>query len=322
MPAYLTLDLDQIVVDETLARRLPPGLAAYYLALPIGSEDGRVSMAMVHPENDAALVLLGALLAAPIVPVRATEAAIRQALARLTSTASTGQPRVLVWAAQPEQLHAAREIATLFARASNAAVTTLATAALNLREVTTIAREGAYDLAIIATPAEASPLQLWAEVETPLILLGAQPVALRRILVVLRGYSADCHALEWLAPLLQPETAVTLLPLSPPATEGTQAGLSLRGPQHVHLEECLQHEALRDVSVSVSFRQGPATEQVVAEARRGAYDLVVIAAEGYGHFVASVLAKLEADGGSCRLSYFILRPPSHGPSRQAEAERG
>lgn len=321
MSAYLSLDLDTVNIDTTLAQRLPPGLAAYYLALPIGSEDGFVSVAMAHPENESALVVLAALLGGPIVPVRATDVAIRQALGRMADTFPAAQPRVLVWSADSLSLDTAGTIASLFARAVDAAVTIVGASELDFETALTVAREGAYDLTVVSAPVETTPVRLLAQATTSLVFLSALPVALLRILVVLRGYSADCQALEWLASLMrQPGAAVTLLPLLPAAQSGVPSPLSLRGAQNHHLQECLHHAALHDVPVFVRFRQGTAADQIVAEVRDGAYDLVVIAAEGYGRFVSRVLARLEQTG-SRKQCFLILKPPAAGKPLKADTRQ-
>ncbi len=311
MPAYLSLDLDSVAVDPALLRRLPPGLAAYYLALPLSSEDGSISVAMAHPENEAAVAVLSALLGAPVVPVRARGAAIRQALAS-AAVRPDEQPRVLQWGDDHLSLAAAGALTARFASAFAAPITTLTAPEIDLQAALAVARAGAYDLAVLCAPATVAPASLWEQAATSLLLLATPPAALRRILVVLRGYSADCHALEWLAPLLrEPGVSVTLLPLPPAAAPDSLSPLSLRGPQNGHLQECLRHPALQAAPVSVRLRQGRAVEQVVAEARHGAHDLVVIAAEGYGQFVSHILHALEGEGGR-RHSYFILKPPATG----------
>jgi hypothetical protein len=313
MSAYLSLDLENVAVEPALARRLPPGLAAYYLALPLSCEDGAISVAMAHPENETAVAVLGALLGAPIVPVRAPAAAIRRALLRAGGLAPAGQRRVLVWSAAPAAESAAT-IAALFAAALAASLTELPPA-VDLPAALAVAREGAYDLAVMQAPASVTPAQLWQQSATSLLLLGAAPGRLQQILVILRGYNADSHALEWLAPLLQqPGVAVTLLPLPLFAQPAPVSPLSLPSPQHCHLRECLDHAALEGVPVFVRFRQGTAVNQIVAEASQGEYDLLVISAEGYGHFVSRVLAALELEPASRfadrPLSYFVLKPPA------------
>ena len=152
------------------------------------------------------------------------------------------------------------------------------------------------------------------------MLLGDTPARLQHILVILRGYNADCHALASLAPLLQqPGVAVTLLPISLFAQPVPASPLSLSAPQHYHLRECLDHTALQGVPVFVRFRQGTALHQVVAEASQGGYDLLVISAEGYGNFVSRVLAALELEPASRPLSYFVLKPPTGGPTGERSA---
>ena len=201
MVSYLSLDLDDLTVDPALARRLPPGLAAYYLAVPLADEDGCVSVAMAHPENKTALAVLRFLFDAPVVPVRAPAAMIRRALQRLDSPASQLRPSVLVWAGNTAMRDIARDAAALLARPWNATVTLLA-AEVELAAALDVARAGDYCLTVVGAPDSLPASWLYERVSTPFLLLRRPVAEWRRILVVLRGFTADSLTLEWLAPLL------------------------------------------------------------------------------------------------------------------------
>jgi hypothetical protein len=309
MVAYLSLDLDHITIDAALAKRLPPGLASYYLAVPLGDEDGAISVAMAHPENRTALAVLRALLGAPIVSVRAPASLIRRALAQSSAQPLVPEMRVLVWSAGPGALAETRATGELFARCPGATVTTLAGPEIDLEAVATIARAGAYDLTVVDAPEATMPALLCSQVETPVLLLRKPAREWRRILVVLRGFTADGYALDWLTPLLQQQEAtITLLPLAN-ETSGLP-GLALNGPTKSHLQDCLRHPALQDRPVFVRYRQGRPGDQIVAEAQHGSHDLVVIAAEGYGAFINHILTALEREGDNRQQSFFILKPPT------------
>lgn len=83
MTHYLELDLNSITLNPHLVRQVPYALSRYYLALPIGRENGSVSVAMAYPENEKARRILSQLLQANVVPLLASVQAIQQALERV-----------------------------------------------------------------------------------------------------------------------------------------------------------------------------------------------------------------------------------------------
>lgn len=310
MAAYLSIDLDNLAVDPALFRRLPPGLAAYYLALPLADEEGSISIAMAHPENETALAVLRVLLGKPVVPVRAPAAVIRRALARQDALMPALQPSILVWAGDAAALDMVRGTPELIAPVWKATVTSLAAPEIDLAAALDVARAGNYGLTIVAAPGAPTAAWLSSLASTPFLLLRRPVAEWRRVLVALRGFVADCHALDWLAPLLQQTGAtVTLLPLPHARVVESQPPMVQNELEKAHLQDCLRHPALQDIPVFIRFRQGPAGEQVIAEARQGGYDLLAIAAEGFGAFITPILTALEASGDS-QQSLFILKPPS------------
>lgn len=310
MPAYLSIDLDDLEIDPALARRLPPGLAAYYLAAPLADEDGAISVAMAHPENETALAVLRVLLDAPVVPVRAPASVIRRALARQERAAPDGEPSILIWGSAPAMVEMARGAGALLARPWQARLTVLAPPEIDLAAALDVARAGNYCLTVMAAPQAQTALQLYRQVSTPFLLLRRPVEEWRRILVVLRGFMADCHTLAWLAPLLQQAGAtVTLLPLPQTRPLQGQPPMALSALEKAHLQDCLRHPALQEIPAFIRFRQGPPGEQVIAEARQGGYDFLAIAAEGFGAFLTPILAALEESDGS-QQSLFILKPPA------------
>jgi hypothetical protein len=235
---------------------------------------------------------------------------IRRALQRLDNPASHLRPSVLVWAGNTAMLDVARDAGILLARPWNATVTPLAAPEVDLAAALDVAQASHYCLTIVGAPAGLAASPLYGRVSTPFLLLRRPAAEWRRILLVLRGFTADCLTLEWLAPLLQQSAAtVTLLPLPHAPLLEDQPPMSLGELEKAHLQECLRHPALQDIPVFIRFRQGPAREQVIAEVRQGAYDLLAMAAEGFGAFIGSILPALE-EPGDAHCSFLLLKPPA------------
>lgn len=306
----LCLELADFEIDRTLIERIPPKLAAYYQALPLGYEEGILSVAMAHPENQTALTVLQELVGTPVIPVRAEASAIRRAFKRLYGEETPTEPRVLAWSALPEKSQQVAWIASTFARALSATVTMMPAKGLDLETLMTVSREGQFDLTVVG-PGEGRPLApLLSQIASPVVLVGEAKDLVGRILVVLRGYSSDEYTLDWLAPLLQqPDASVTLLPLLPMIAsihaEPIGQGDFLKG----HLEDCLNHNALRPSRARLKFRQGQALCQVVDEIAEGSYDWVILAAEGYGEFINKVVCRLDEQDPGRTPTLCILKPP-------------
>lgn len=83
MAHYFELDLTTIELDPELARQVPYNLCRYYLALPLGRENGRVSVAMTYPDNKKARRILARMLHAEVVPLFAPAESLALALERI-----------------------------------------------------------------------------------------------------------------------------------------------------------------------------------------------------------------------------------------------
>lgn len=306
MGHYLSLDLENLVLDWALMAHVPLDLARYYLALPLASEDGIVSVAMAYPQDGTAVAVLADVLDAPVVPVRAPAAAIRCALDDYQTVATPCLPRVLAWSNDDRHTDFVSAVATRFATALEAAMTLIT--ARDLDGVLNVARAGRYALTVVHLPAGVEPSLLLPHAPAPLLLLRNGLQHLERVLIALRGYSADEQILNWLAPLLSKGTTVTLMPVARPEA-GNHLPLLVDEVADGHLRACLYHPALRDARAFVKFRQGQIVRQIGQETEEGNYDLVVIAAEGHGYFVGRILAAIEQQAAGQR-SFFILKPPT------------
>lgn len=94
-PATLTdLTTRSHATGGELLRRVPRDLAAYYQAVPLAAEEGRVTVVTAHPDNQAGLDVMARLLGADVVPVAGSEPDVVTAIAHLYPTAA-GEADVL-----------------------------------------------------------------------------------------------------------------------------------------------------------------------------------------------------------------------------------
>lgn len=312
MTLHYNLDPDCITLDDSLIQRVPPALAAYYLAIPLACENGRASVVMAHPENAAAVQTLSRLLDAEVIPLRGSAEAIQATLTRLYPPINRTAPKILVWNDAPEWETAVTATAATFSQVLEAPTTTFTAAAhVELSEALALAHEEAFGLTVLHLPSHMPLTAVMRQSATPIVLVRGQHQTMRRILVALRGFASDTQALDWMAPFaLLPGEHVTILPLS---------GGPLRKPgknhpadmaSGAHLEQCLRQLEKSGIQASLRFRQGKPVQQISDELAQGDYDLLVIAAEAEGNFVNRLLTTIEAHHLHAERPIFILKPPT------------
>lgn len=306
---YLDINLDQIPVDADLIRRVPYGLATYYLALPLARENGRVSVVMAHPENQAAVHVLHRLLQAEIVPLKGAVGAIQSALSRLYPAPQPVHQRVLAWSDDPTWETAVSTTATLFGQALTTPLEILPTGSSGADQLRAQAQTGCYSLAVLhMTP----PLNdMLGRSATPLLLVRGPYQPVRRILLAMRGYTSDDRVLDWIVPLAQQQqTSLILMPLVDSHALDIRKYIRPDNPAGQHLQLCVHHLQQAGVETTLKLRQGPPIHQVVEELAQESYDLLVIAAEARGDFVRQILDALSAQQVHVGRPIFILRPPT------------
>ncbi len=320
MTSYLRLDLSTITIDPRLARRIPYALSRYYLALPLGQENGRVSVAMAYPDNLKARRILSRLLHAEVVPVFTPPESLQAEIDRLRLPEPPQAHNILAWYGQPEWEAPVTTTATALGNALHADVTILARPGLSLDEALKMATNEGCQLVVCPLPANPALAAVLSQATIPLFFVGGdaavgqQPPIIRAILVVLRGFASDEWALDWLAPLAgQHQAAVTLMPL----TNGPDLDLaqyhSQESPAGQHLTRCRQRLRTAEVSVNLKFRQGNAVQQVVEEVTGDAYDLLVLAAEAEGDFANQVITAITQRHAHHDRPIFILKPSNPLP---------
>jgi nucleotide-binding universal stress UspA family protein len=320
MSDYPYLSLSRISIDPTLARKLPRRLAYYYLALPLARDDDQLTLIMAHPENQAAIAVLQAVLGERIVPVQGSGEEIKATLNLIWSgETDPAASRILCWGASPERVSQAMSVAEVVAQAFSAQTTCLDASQSSLETVLTVAREGQYSLTVIDAP-EGEPLsRVLRQSSTPVLLVRGALLALHRILLVLRGHSPDESVLDWVVPLAQVgQAAVTLLTVAPLAARGLQrrarmphglAGyLSSENEPGKHVMDCARRLTEAGIRGQLKLRQGEPEVEIAGEVAQGGYDLVTIAAEAHGDFVQRVLVQIDRLATGSQQPVLVIKP--------------
>lgn len=294
------IDLTQFAPNLELVNRLPAGLLAYYQALPLAVDGDQVSVAMVYPGNRTAIAVLSDLLGAQIVPVQTSAEAMQTLLSRIFPT-TTQAAQVLLWAGQGEAAPGVARMTAALASFEHASLVELTATAVTPRDVLVAAAEGNFRLAVLAFREPAPLPELVLHASAP--FLAVQPdVALRRILVVLRGFAADLKLVQWAVALALAENAqLTLLPMTADDVFSLGELLNPATAQGRHLTRCTRlADAVAD-RTTLRLHTGAAERQILAELAAQPYDMLALPAEGHGDFVAAVLRTAAANAPAALL---------------------
>lgn len=328
------LDLRHIAIDPILVQHLPLGLARYYEALPVAREGDSVTVAMSHPENVTALSVLTQLFHAEIVPIRTDGAAVRAALQQLYAREPAQPHGLLAWLPASNQAAWEATLAASGLTSEEMPITWLDSAQLDADTLLAAAHGGNYQLTLCALPGTNGAIShvadtvtnnaanntakndvqaaLLREIHAPLWLVPAQPITPRRILIVLRGFASDEVAITWGIRLAQQteNATVALLPLLGQAPWGALTYLQQPGPAQNHITDCALRLDAAGLSPTLTLQSGEPRQQVAQAMRQGAYDLMIVAAEGHGQFVGQLLADLE-EKCTLPLGGVLVLKPSH-----------
>jgi nucleotide-binding universal stress UspA family protein len=301
--SYPFLSLSHLSIDPALARQLPRKLAYYYLAIPVAEDGERLSVVMENPENRAAVRILQLALGRTIVPVRGNVSEIKATLHLLWPQEAATEPCILSWSASTQRAALAESAASLVAKAFSAHVISLDSGQSSLETILAVAHEDQYSLVVLDLPQGQIPPRVIRSLSKPVLLVRGDELALRHILLVLRGHSPDEQALDWVIPLAKMgHGLVTLLAVAPPVpnlytreTRMLQGLAALLYPAHHlgrHILECVERLNEAGIEGYLKLRQGPPERQIAEEVSQGEYDLIAIAAEATGEFVQRVLEEV------------------------------
>jgi hypothetical protein len=292
--------------DDELLRRMPLDLAAYYQALPLALEEGRVTVVTSHPTNRAAIQVLARLLEAEVVPVAGSESDVASAIDRLYPPVALHR-QVLSWSGDPSWRARVRAAASLYATVLGLPVTHLdgdtRAPGLPTHPVT-----APGTLLVCPSGDDRQLAALMQQTTASLLLVRGDARPPQRLLIALRGYGSDRAALRQTRPLLtQGQAAVTVLPLANGQAWQPDRLLAAKSPARLHLLACLRD--LGGLPITVRLRPGDPTDQLITELSAADYDLLVIAAEAWGDFVRHALAHIQAAGVLPDQPVLIVRPP-------------
>lgn len=295
--------------EPELLAAVPYDLAMYYLALPIGREDDQVSVAMAYPGNHTAVATLGGILHAQIVPVSAPEEAVRAAIQRCYTSDQPHTSGILAWSDDEGWSVPVTGAAVNFAGLLGEATPVHTLPHATLDGALASIRHNGYQLMVTHAATATQLDHLLERAGIPLLLVRGDHPQLRSILIVSRGYASDERSLEWVTQLADhtPLTATLMMSVQTPQSD-LQALLCQDGRVKGHVDRCLRQLGQGGIQTRVKLRQGQLPEQVVEETLYGDYDLVVLAAEGQGRFVAGVLAALDTHQAHRGRPILILKP--------------
>lgn len=307
----LSIDLHHITqaADRATLERIPRAVATYYLAIPLASEDDRVTVVTAYPENVAALSVLERLLDAVVVPISSSEEALQKAIAEVYPDSPPASETILVWTDEPIWGEAVIRTARMMAEALDHNIC-LPDPGTTLDDVLRMAESGEFSLVVSHVADERNAGRLIRGLATSLLLVRGEFVAVENLLVVLRGYGSDFKTLERVVPLIRYTMArTTVLPLTNSAMgrpdEFLQRGVTARH----HLDAFTNQLDYDDAGLAVRLSQGEPINQVLREVAEGPYDMLVIAAEADGDFVRQVISRIDNEGDWSGHPILIVKPP-------------
>jgi hypothetical protein len=317
-----SLSLKDITLDAELVRLLPSKLAYYHLALPLAADDGQITLAMAHPDNPLVIEMLGKLLGASIVPIRADATEIRFALDQVWQTAKTLESNILTWGSSGHYALRAHQNGTVLSPIFGAQVHDFQ--GNDLDHVLMLTQQDHYMLTVMSGSISENLLPIVRQAGTPVLLLFGDPVeraepSFARILLSLRGHSPDLSALNLVAPLASASQAeVTVLAVTDAAQKFAHTRLShgltaLLDPDQEaaqHLARCTSLLVTAGILGYLKLCQGDPVQQIVTEYTKGQYSLLVITSEAFGEFVQQVIETLQSQ--TDHMAVLVVKPGLSG----------
>jgi nucleotide-binding universal stress UspA family protein len=277
------LSILDIPIDPAVARQLPRGLAEYYVALPVGRDQERLTVAMARPCDRKPIALLESLLGTAIVPVQAAAPEVRAAIKQVWQEEEATPAQILCCDGIPA-------LAERFAASLHAELVTM-----HDGDALAAAQHGNF-LLTVTPPGSPDNMARWVRTVPGALLFtdnGERPV--RQVLVVLRGHSPDEQALRFVLPLAQEQrAAITLLGIGDNANSRLTRWL-LPGEQiREQVYACATLLRQAGLNGSLKLREGEPASRIALELADTAYDLLVMAAEAHGDAVSVLLSALQA----------------------------
>ena len=307
------LTLDDLVLNRKVARRLPPGLAFHYHAIPVGKANGSTTVAMANPDDDAACEAIAKALQTELYVVQGNQASIDEKLAELWPEQVNRELQLLVY-------HQASPMAAevqAYAHYLNSLLHGRLTEAGQTGEQETTFAEVVrrttwnYDLVIFGEPCQSlfsrllsGSMACKAVENLPASVLIARCAhwPLKKLLLITRGQGLDNVAVDWAIRLAQASgSAVTVLAVQPPlsATDsqalaggGLSDWLTTDTPLGQQLRRIAQQLVNWEIEGKLRFRQGLPDWQIKSEIAEDEPDLIILAADPDDWWLRRILGRL------------------------------
>jgi nucleotide-binding universal stress UspA family protein len=119
-----------------------------------------------------------------------------------------------------------------------------------------------------------------------------------KVLLAYDGFEHSLHALEEAAELASGGKAeVTVMSVVPPDARGSKAGGHVGLRPHAHEDVARAHEFLleRGVEAEMTTAHGDPAEEILAEAGKGGYDLIVVGSRKRGVIARALLGSVSEE---------------------------
>ncbi|MBN1667800.1 MAG: hypothetical protein JW862_11955 [Anaerolineales bacterium] len=285
------LAIKNLQADNALLKLLPAEIALRYHAIPIAWDGERITVAMEHPEDEAARQAVLAAIGPSACLVKAETNLLGPILARLQATgAAQPQLKFLEWTYSFDDSCGGRAYAQNLADLLGAQLDTLTTKttrapALTLLYQTTAQHD--HNLLISGNqPSYQNNKQLIQRLPTNLLLARKVRWPIQSILLVLIDPTLNLATLEWCLLLAKASPArITLLPVLPPVPGMLTPDLQHSLPALLS-SNCILGRQLREfsrllvqagVNASIRLRPEMPAQQIFQELESTEYDLVASA---------------------------------------------
>ncbi|HZD56756.1 MAG TPA: universal stress protein [Anaerolineales bacterium] len=288
-----------IQIQPALAQRLAAAIARFYHAVPISEEAGRITVAMVNPDDQTAVAAVKKALGCEPYVVRGDQTRIDAAIDQIWPyEIGQAQPPSILLQADDHEFH--RKNGNQRQRESEVyefaqKLTALLSAKLTLHTAGAKARSDAFDNSVnqehydlvVGSTFTRSDLR---RIPTSIFVVQQPSWPLKRILLLINGETVGDAALSWVVLLAKRTgagiTALAIVPPVPAMFQGfsrMQQGLPELLSANTGLGKQTRKIAKRlfdeEIDGTNKLRYGSPESQYVAEIAEGRYDTAVIAGE-------------------------------------------
>ena len=286
--------LDDPHLDPDVARRLSAAVASRHHALPVASDERRVTVAMADPTDMEARVAVASDLGIEPCIVRGDRVSIDRLVSEFWGGEAHRQAYVAVFALPGCDAHALGSYADYLGDLLGASPRSLSVA-MSVADLIELINQEA-EFAIIGAPGDPGSRGLYARsldrlalsgLSAPLLFARQPTWPLRRVLLIVQGETWDGAATDWTLRLVEPSGAsVTALAVLPPAPamrrgpERMEGGLAellaTETPLGRQMRQVARRLVDRDVEGTLRLCQGSPEWEIRRELAESRFDMLVL----------------------------------------------